>query len=235
MRAAIFSLISVLSASLGCGTPPTETQPSSQHQSQSAATASTGPAKSVDGLVKREIDARGVLFIRDNHGIGSYDVFQVATATIDYERNSKRLPPKMEAVFMAQLEQSLMDAAMDADIPLKKGSGNCVLNLSLHLANVIIDPNSATLAEITLVMEFRDSQSRQSLLRYSTENRVANPAGGASRSRHLRSSFDKMVAEMNIAVALREAGLAADEIRPGCQGTLAELGRRRPAPALSAP
>ncbi len=238
MRAAFVALIPAVIASLGCGTPPSEKQPpspSSKNPVKSVEPASAAPARSVDGLVEREIDARGVLFIRDNHGIGSYDAFQVATATIDYQRNSKKLPPKMETIFMAELEQSLMDAAMAGGIPLIRGSGNCVLNLGLRLANVVIDPNRATLAEITLVMEFRDSQSKQPLLRYATENRVDNPVGGASGRRHLRSSFDEMVAEMNIAVALREAGLAADEIRPGCKGTLAELGRRPPAAAVSAP
>ena len=235
MRAAFVTLIAALIANLGCGTPPIEKQPSSQNQVKSAEPTSTEPAKSVDGLVKREIDARGVLFIRNNHGIGSYDAFQIATSTIDYERNSKKLPPKMEALFITELEQSLIDAAMEADISLEKGSGNCVLKLALRLANVVIDPNSSTLAEMTLVMEFRDSQSKQPLLRYATENRVDNPSSGGSRSKHLRTNFNEMVTEMNIAVALREAGLAADEIRPGCKGSLSELGRRAPPAATSTP
>ena len=56
---------------------------------------------------------------------------------------------------------------------------------------------------------------------------------GANRKRLLRKGFDEIVEKMDLSTALRSAGLADDEVRPGCDGLMAKLGREAQ-PAVSA-
>jgi hypothetical protein len=216
VRAIITMLIISLIAGLGCTTPSSEPKSSDK-----------GSTKTTDGLVEVEIEMPGVLFLRDNHGIGSYDAFLIPPADIDYRRRSSKLSSEMEDEFLAQLEQALIDNAGDNDIPIEQTPGQCVMAIAVALINVDIERSSSskTLGSMTLVMEFRDSMSRQTLLRYATQNRIESGDRRADRSRQLRDSFDQMLERMDISGAFRAAGLADDEIRPGCQGTLAERGR----------
>jgi hypothetical protein len=55
---------------------------------------------------------------------------------------------------------------------------------------------------------------------------IENPERGETHDRKLRQGLDEIVKEMNLAGSLRGAGLADDAIRPGCNSTLAQLGRR---------
>jgi len=219
MRATIITSITsiiALIAGLGCGTPSGEPKPSGEDN-----------AKATDGLVKVGIDMPGILFLREHHGIGSYDAFLIPPADIAYRRRSRKLAPELEEEFLAQLEQSLIDSASDHDIPIDQTPGQCVMQIAIALVNVDLKRSSSakTLGEMTLVMEFRDSISRQTLLRYATQNQIASEGRQADRTRQLRDSFDVMLEEMDFGAAFRVAGLADDEIRPGCRGTLADRGR----------
>jgi hypothetical protein len=209
-------LIIALITGLGCGTPSGEPKSSDK-----------GKTRTTDGLVKVEIDMAGILFLRENHGIGSYDAFQIPPADISYKRRSRKLTPELEDDFLAQLEQSLIDSAGDHDIPIDQTPGQCVMQIVIALVNVDLERSSSAkmLGEMTLVMEFRDSISRQTLLRYATQNQIENGGRQSNRTRQLRDSFDVMLEKMDIGAAFRVAGLADDEIRPGCQGTLADRGR----------
>lgn len=183
--------------------------------------------ETVDGLVKTEIDMPGNLFLRPDHGIGSYDAFLIPEATLSYTRKSPKLPADMEIEFVVLLEQSLIDAAESSDIPVMSSPGECVMQINLGFFNVDLEEKKSAkiLGKAVLVMEFRDSQSGQPLLRYATENRIENESGGTNRARQIRTGFDEMVSKMDIGSALRAAGLGDDEIRPGCQGSLAARGR----------
>jgi hypothetical protein len=216
MRVTTTTLILALIAGLGCATPSAE--PKSAREAS---------AKTADGLVKVEIEMPGVLFLREGHGIGSYDAFLIPPADINYRRRSSKLTPEMEDEFLAQLEQSLIDSAGDNNIPIEQTPGQCVMAIAIALVNVDLERGSTakTLGSMTLVMEFRDSISRQTLLRYATQNRIESEGRKADRTRQLRKSFDSMLEGMDIGAAFRAAGLGEDEIRPGCQGTLADRGR----------
>jgi hypothetical protein len=214
VREATLIFIIVPTLCIGCATPPPE-----------QTVASEPVLVTLDGLVKREIEAPGVLYLHEAHQIGSYDAFQIATSSIAYERHSRQLPAEIEEQFTAKLEKSLVDAAAEADIPIVD-PGPCVLRIGIQLEDVDIAQSTAkTLAEMKLVMEFRDSDSGQPLLRYITDNRVENQGDDVLWSDQIRDSFDEMVAGMEIGGPLRGAGLADDYIRPGCKGTLAERGR----------
>jgi hypothetical protein len=181
--------------------------------------------KTVDGLTRADIDIPGVLFIRDDHGLGSYDAFLIPEASISYRRRSRRLPEEMESAFMASLEQSLIDSAEEAEIPVVQAAGDCVLQVAMGLTDVEIErQTSRSVGRMTLVMEFRDTLSGEPLLRYATRNTIENEGTAAPRSEQIRGAFDRMVSEMDIASALNEAGLNNGTIRPECKGTLAERG-----------
>jgi hypothetical protein len=202
---------------LGCG--------STKNGSNGGGRASKAATQTVDGLTRTEIDAPGVLFIRDDHGIGSYDAFLIPEATISYRRRSVRLPTELELAFMASLEQTLIDAAQEADIPIVQTPGNCVLQVAMGLTDVDIERSKTrSIGRLTLVMEFRDTLSGQPLLRYATRNTIEREGTDVPRSEQIGVAFDEMVGEMEIAGALRAAGLGADTIRPGCEGTLSKRG-----------
>ncbi len=181
-----------------------------------------------DGLVKTEIDMPGVLFIRPDHGVGGYDSFLIPEATLSYTGKSAKLPADLEIEFAVLLEQSLVDAADAAEIPVMDSPGDCVVQINLGFYDIELELSSKaeTLAKAVLVMEFRDSVSGLPLLRYATVNRIENQGTGSSRKRQIREGFDKMVAQLDISTAMRAAGLGAVEARPGCQGSLASRGGR---------
>ena len=219
-------LVIVLMTGLGCGSTSGAKK---EDRSNSGAV-----MKTVDGLTRTEIDMPGVLFIREDHGLGSYDAFRIPEASISYRRGSRKLPEDMEATFMASLEQSLIDAASEADIPIVQSEGDCVLQVAMGLTDVDIErAKSRSIGHMTLVMEFRDTTSNEPLLRYATRNTIKNEGSEEPRSELIGAAFDQMVDEMEISGALRAAGLSNGEIRPGCQGTLAKRGQGT-APAVSA-
>lgn len=215
MRGLGVLLVILALTGLGCG--------STKNGSSGGGSAAT--TQTVDGLTRTEIDAPGVLFIRDDHGIGSYDAFLIPEATISYRRRSVRLPTELESAFMASLEQTLIDAAQEADIPIVQTPGNCVLQVAMGLTDVDIErTKTRSIGRLTLVMEFRDTLSGQPLLRYATRNTIEREGTDVPRSEQISVAFDKMVGEMEIAGALRAAGLGEDAIRPGCEGTLSKRG-----------
>jgi len=180
-----------------------------------------------DGLRRVEIDMPGVLFIRDDHEIGSYDALLVPKAGLSYKRRSARLARETEQEFLATLEQSLVDLAVDADIPVVEAPGQCVMQIGIALHDMDLDRRNTarTLGRMVLVMEFRDSDSGQPLLRYASQNVVTNDGSGSSREDQIRDSFYGMVERMNVGGALRAAGLGDDTLRAGCTGLLAQRGR----------
>lgn len=188
----------------------------------------------LDGLVRTQIDMPGVLYVRADHGIGSYDEFLIPEASISYRSNSSRLPIELEDMFLASLEQSLIDAATEARIPVVQSPGPCVLQVGMGLTNVVIErASSRSIGQMTLVMEFRDTQSGTPLLRYAVPNKIERDGTGDPRSEQIRLAFDEMVGEMEISGALRAAGLSDGPTRPECNGTLARRGAGS-LPAVSA-
>jgi len=187
-------------------------------------------------LVETEVDMPGVLFVREGHGIGSYDAFLIPPAVLRYRRGSSRLSEGYEQVFKAQLEQTLYDAAEKAEIPIVHEPGACVMVVTIGLLEVDVERRASAdpIGELTVAMEFRDSQSGQPLLHYEVAQTVANDGSDDEPGEQIIHRFDQMVREMQLAGALRAAGLADDAVRPECDGLLAERGRSLATPAVSA-
>ena len=70
----------------------------------------------ITGCVETPGDVPGVLFIRPDHNIGSYDAFLIPPVEIHYKRRSKQLSGTMEEEFKSTLRASLVDAATAAGV-----------------------------------------------------------------------------------------------------------------------
>lgn len=212
----LFSILIVMPlVSVGCGT-------TSKAPEEKSATVIT-----VDGLVRVPTDARGDLFLRIDHGIGGYDAIAVAPSFVNYLRTSDRLDPDDEEVYLVSLEQSIIDVANAANVEIVNELGNCVIKVGAGFLNVDLahSDRDEVLGEMTLVIEYQDSMSGQSLLRYAVDERVMREHDGTSREEQVRKSFDQMVAEVDIITALRKATSVPSSPRPGCKGSLINAGR----------
>jgi hypothetical protein len=185
-----------------------------------------GPAEA-EGLERVEADLPGILDVRADHHIGSYDALLIPEASLAYERRSLRLTRDAERVLLAMLRSSIVAASIAAAVPVVDEPARCAMEIDLRVAgfDLQIDDDSPQLAKLTLVMEFRDSMTRQLLLRYAAEDRVPSPTGGETPDRRIRRGLDRVVADMNIAAPFRASGFANDTVLAGCKGTLAARGR----------
>jgi len=182
----------------------------------------TQPLRSADDLVRIDADLPGLLDLREDHGIGSYDEFLIPDATLSYKRGSRILTKPAEEVFLSLLKQTLVDATKAADISIVTEPGPCVMEIDLAVVGMKLQTRNRAkeLADLTIVMEFRDSLSREPLLRYATENRVENASKGVS-DKQLQRGFDRIIADLNITVAIRATSGSDAPINPECKGTLA--------------
>lgn len=199
----VFSLVS------GCGTTP-------------PAADGEGVTTTVDGLVRVEREGRGDLFLRKDHGIGGYDAIAIAPSFVNYRRTSAKLDPDDQEVYAVSLEQSLIDVAEDANIPIVNVSGPCVIKIGAGFVNVDIarSDSAKVLGRMTLVIEYQDSVSGQSLLRYAASESIAREEDGTSREKQIGDSFDRMIDQVNIIEALTTATSIPSSPRPGCDGNL---------------
>jgi len=209
----VLSAFLVSSLALGCGT----TTPSA-----GGGSSPKGKSATVDGLVRVEREGRGDLFLRKDHGIGGYDAIAIAPSFVNYRRTSAKLDPDDEEVYAASLEQSLIDVADAASIPVVYVSGPCVIKVGAGFVNVDIarSDSSKLLGRMTLVIEYQDSVSGQSLLRYAASESIEREEDGTSREQQLGDSFDRMIEEVNIIEALTTATAIPSPPRPGCDGSL---------------
>jgi hypothetical protein len=175
-----------------------------------------------DGLILVDTDGPGKLFLRKEHGIGGYDEIVVVPSFVTYQRGSTRLDSDLEDIYLVSLEQALVDAAEAANVEIVYDVGQCVLKVGVGFINVDLARSSSAeiLGEMTLVIEYQDSLSGESLLRYTADEQIKREADGTSREDQIRASFDRMISEINIINALRKATKVPSAPRSGCQGNL---------------
>ena len=221
MRFMKLALLIVFFVGLGCGTPSGGRDTAGKASSD----ASSG-VKSPDGLVEVEIDGPGHLFLRKEHGIGGYDAIAVAQSFVTYRRTSARIDPDEEEVYAASLEQAIIDVAEAANVPIVDTLGKCVIQVGAGFVNVqLADSDKAdVLGRMTLVIEYRDSVSGQSLLRYYAEQYINRESEGTSREQQIGDSFDRMIEGVNIIATLRAATTVPSSPQAGCNGSLVNVG-----------
>ncbi len=215
MRELSIALTIVLVVGLGCGTPPDK-----------AVSRDKQPLTTVDGLIKVETDARGDLYLRKDHGIGGYDAIAIAPAFLTYRRTSAKLDPDDEDVYLVSLEQSLLDIAEAANVRIVDAAGECVIKIGAGFVNVDLARSGSAkmLGRMTLVIEYQDSMSGQSLLRYAAQESIEREAEGIGREQQIADSFDRMIEEVDMITTLRAATTVPSPPRAGCSGTLIDAG-----------
>ncbi len=216
MRGLSIALTAILALCLGCGTT-----------TGGGGSGSQGPITTVDGLIKVETDARGDLYLRKDHGIGGYDAIAIAPAFVNYRRTSARLDPDDEEVYLVSLEQSLIDIAAAANVRIVDEVGECVIKIGAGFVNIDLARSASAkiLGRMTLVIEYQDSISGQSLLRYAAQERIEREAEGISRKQQIALSFDQMIEEVDMIATLRAATRVPSPPRAGCSGMLIDAGR----------
>jgi hypothetical protein len=215
MRVLVSLILFALVSAIGCASPESD-----------------GPAdrirlQSVDGLDRVEIDLPGILEIRKDHRIGRYDALLIPVPSMSYENDSLRLTPDGQHAFLTLLRDSIVEASQRAALPVVEQPGPCVMEISLQVSRMDLETAlyGDQLAELILIMQFRDSVSGEPLLRYAKQDRVPHPEKGITPDQQIRRGLDRIVAEMDLSTALRPAGLAQDVTDPVCKGTLAARGR----------
>jgi hypothetical protein len=219
MRYVTTALFIIYIFQLGCGT--------TSGGADSRAAEPAGGRTTHDGLVEVETEGPGKLFLREDHGIGGYDAVAVVPSWVAYSRSSAKLKSELEDVYLASLEQTIWDLADDADISIVRQPGDCVLMIGAGFVNVDLAKSSTAkvLGNMVLVIEFQDSTRKQSLLRYAAPQRIEREPDGVPRARHVHDSFNQMIDDVNIILALRQATVGGSAPRPGCQGDLLEKAR----------
>lgn len=215
MRGLSIALTAILALCLGCGTT-----------TGGGGSGSQAPNTTVDGLIKVETDARGDLYLRKDHGIGGYDAIAIAPAFVNYRRTSARLDPDDEEVYLVSLEQSLIDIAAAANVRIVDEVGECVIKIGAGFVNIDLARSASAkiLGRMTLVIEYQDSMSGQSLLRYAAQESIEREAEGTSREQQIALSFDRMIEEVDMIATLRAATRVPSPPRAGCSGMLINAG-----------
>jgi hypothetical protein len=184
-----------------------------------------------DGLVLVRATDAGSLYLREDHGIGGYDAVVIVPSFVNYQRSSSRLEDEQEYVYLASLEQTLFDATREAQVEVVKNAAPCVIKIGVGFINLKLaraGSRNPVLGEMTTVMEFRDSTSNESLMRFVAPKRIEREPEGADRVEHVRRSFDRIIAELDIVRVLQSARIAPSPPRPGCKGELLKARPRNP-------
>ena len=129
-------------------------------------------------------------------------------------------------MYAASLEQAIIDVAEAANVPIVDTLGKCVIQVGAGFVNVqLADSDKAdVLGRMTLVIEYRDSVSGQSLLRYYAEQYINRESEGTSREQQIGDSFDRMIEGVNIIATLRAATTVPSAPQAGCNGSLVNVG-----------
>ena len=218
-----------------CGPPSVSASGSTSAPISTTAEADRPRLRTIDGLDRIEVGVpgfEGILEVRPDHRIGAYDALLLASPSLGYRRHSMRLTTDGEAVFLALLQQSLVDAIRASRVSTVEGPERCAMEIELEVIRMDLDTGAQAgeLAEMTIIMHFRDSMSGTPLLRYAKRNTVPHPDRGVTDDLQIRAGLDRIVRDMNIATVLRPAGLADDSKVEGCEGTLADRGPEAPPP-----
>ncbi len=180
-------------------------------------------------LVEVAIEGPGLLMALEDHGIGGYDAYVLPPAVLDYRRDSAELSADVEQAFLAQLEQSLIDAAEEVGIPISQVPGECVLLVGIGLVDVEVGTrggtSDGTIGQMTLVMKVLDSLTGETLLHQELAQRVQDDGSGAAPTDQILLRFDEMTRILDLAGTLHAVGVAEDQARPGCQGLIAQRQR----------
>jgi len=182
----------------------------------------------------------GVLFVRPDHQIGSYDALMLDPVTVSYRRET-RLPPRAETERIRRHLRSALERGIGrSGIPISGDPGTCVLRVGIFMLDTELFevPQDAAAktsfvaswGRFVLVYELRDSLSGEALMRYAVKRSIPGGAYyGATGSRNwaaIEGAIDGMLADLRESTTdlLPET---VGEARQGCQAGIASAATRR--------
>jgi len=198
----VFAVVSIFVA--GCGGGST-TSPLIQ----------TGPGAvvSADGLHRVDNVPNGVLLVRPNYGLDSYDEFEVGEVVVTLKRGSEVLDKDELERVKARYVQVVRDALTQLDRAEVAERGPCVVHVNLALVDLNLERARSSagssvsmvgsLGAVTLLIEFRDSQTGEALLRYARRRSIEGatfmgptPGAGSSLKRVLKEFAEDFQADV---------------------------------------
>jgi hypothetical protein len=207
----------VLGYLLGCASEPrprpsqaeSQTEGQSQAQDQAQNPARNPDAALVAGLHRIDAPLPGVLLVKNDHHMGSYDKLMVDPVLIMYERRADRLKESEAEKLAAYLREATSRELVNIDpSQLVSEAGPCVLRMQtafvdLDLPDVPTPPDARTTVmtsygSVSLVHLLRDSQTGEVLLQYRGRIRAegGRVIGGAKGWRRMTRTLDRMLYEL---------------------------------------
>ncbi len=189
---------------------------SSTGSSDAASSASLGSqeaAQAVEltpsGLALVRSTPRSRLWVRPDHHIGHYDDILIEGVGFTYGRGATELSPQQEAQVRDMLIEAMGTFTQEGSpVGMSLSAGPCVIAIQLGLKDLRLHISETTGSSIsyvnsfgsaTMIIEFRDSQSDQVLLRYASHRGLGGGPGtgrvGANLPR-LGNALGDMVTDM---------------------------------------
>jgi len=162
-----------------------------------------------DGLAMVRSTPRARLWVRPDHNLGRYDNIQVTGIGFQYGQGQTRLNESQEARVGEMLVEALTSITEGTPVGESATPGPCVVSLQLGLKDIFLHLGEAaegssisyvsSFGSATMVVEFRDSTSQETLLRYAANRGLGGGPGtgqvGANLGR-LGKALGRMVTDM---------------------------------------
>lgn len=183
----------------------------------------------VEDLVRLEIAIGGILLVKPDHHMASYDQLMVDPIIVTFERGSKKLNSAETERLETHLREATARRLVNVD-PSKivTEPGPCVLRMQTAFLDVELPPLTmssgsrssfiSSYGSVTLVHELRDSSSGTVLLRYMGRRRAGGGSAVAWTSRWggLTRTFDEMLSD------LQQSLFETVPLSTATEGTLAQ-------------
>jgi hypothetical protein len=163
----------------------------------------------VDSLERLEIPIGGILLVKHDHNMASYDQLMVDSTIVTIARGSNKLSSAETLKLEAHLREAAARELVNVDLSkVVDEPGPCVLRMQTSFLDLELPPLTTgvgshtvfvrTHGSVTLVHELRDSMTGTVLLRYMGRRHA--PGGSAvstvSRWSGLTRTFDEMLSDL---------------------------------------
>ena len=232
----LVAVLCALGTIAGCRSGPSASAPPSSAAPTDSARQEVTPGQErpasnsrVGNLERLEISTPGILFVKPDHHLSSYDELMIDPIVVTFARDTKGLSSTEVKRLETHLREATARELVNVDLDqLVTEPGPCVLRMQTAFVDVELPPGTTTSGartryvtshgSVILVHELRDSLTGTVLLRYVGQRRAGGGAAVASDSRWigLTRTFDMMLAD------LRTTLLEAVHYEKATEGPLAQ-------------
>lgn len=196
------------------------------------------PVVTSDGLVRIERAGPGVLLVRPDHSLGSYDDVLFKRIHIAYARGQHPLNDRDRARIIDTVLETATFGRGQGDIERVKSPGPCVLEMTLHLLDVQLRESVrsgsqssyvSSFGTVTLVLELNDSETGRRLASYAERRSLGGGPDVGNTGVDARR-FGKTMSSMtdNMVDALYDIVPGTTEMREHeCRGNIAAYAETR--------